>query len=186
MAAKTKATTTKSQAIRNYFKKNPKALAKDVIPALAKDGFAVTESHVYGIKGKMKLTQRRKAKAVAASKNGSAAKLKASASKDAPSNSQIIREFLTDNPKASVDEIISTLAAKGTTVKKGLVYFVKGSMKSKKRRAKEKVAKAMVTTTASSNGNAVDALATIKQIKGLAAELGGLKSLKALVDALSD
>lgn len=182
MAAKTKPTITKSQAIRNYFKKNPKALAKDVIPALAEKGFTVTESHVYGIKGKMKLTQKRKAKTIAASKNGVATKVKATASKDSPSNSQVIREFLTDNPKASVDEIISSLAVKGTKVKRGLVYFVKGTLRSKKRRAK--VAKTTVAAAPSSNGT-TDALATIKQIQGLAAEVGGLKSLKALVDALS-
>ena len=41
----------------------------------------------------------------------------------------------------------------------------------------------MVTATPSSNGSA-DALTAIKQIKALAAELGGLKKLKALVEAL--
>ena len=88
------------------------------------------------------------------------------------------------------------MAAKGIEVKRGLIYLVKSDMKSKKRRqAKEKVATEMVTASKevasstnsrpSSNG-ANDALATIKQIKGLAADLGGMKNLKALVEALSE
>jgi hypothetical protein len=184
MAATTKPEITKSQAIRDYFKKNPKAPAKEVVTALAKEGFTVTEGLVYMVKGKLKLTQKRKAKASA---NGTTAKkVKSPASSEAPNKSQAVRGLLSENPKLSVDEVISTLAAKGIDVKRGLVYFVKGTLKSKKRRqAKEKAATELVKTGPSSNG-AADALTTIKQIKGLAAELGGMKKLKALVEALSE
>ena len=146
----------------------------------------MTQGHVYMVKGSMKLTQKRQAKAATASANGSPAKpVKSAASADKPNKSQAIRGLLTDKPKLSVEEVISTLAAKGIEVKKGLIYLVKGSMKSKKQRAKEIVATEMVKTSTASNG-ATDALATIKQIKGLAAAVGGMKSLKALVDALSE
>jgi len=58
-------------------------------------------------------------------------------------------------------------------------------MKPKKRKTTEKAAQEMVTATPSSNG-ADDALTAIKQIKGLAAELGGMSNLKALVEALTE
>ena len=130
--------------------------------------------------------------ATTASTNGTPAKAKPVASPDAPNKSQAIRDLLTENPNLSVHEAISTLKAKGIKTNKSMYYFVKAKMKSKKRKAREKVAAEMVTTTkekvttTASSDSATDALATIKQIKGLAAELGGLKSLKALVEALSE
>ena len=99
--------------------------------------------------------------------------------------SQAVRDLLTENPNLSFQETSGTLAAKGINLTKGLFYLVRGGMKSKKRKTKEKVAQEMVTATPSSNG-ADDALTTIKQIKGLATELGGMKNLKALVEALSE
>jgi len=69
--------------------------------------------------------------------------------------------------------------------------MVKGKMKPKKGgKVKEEAAQETVITTAiasnSSNDGAGDALKTIKQIKNLAAEPGGIKKLKALVDALAE
>ncbi len=186
MAATTKPEINKSEVIRAYFRQNPTALAKEVVTALGEKGVSVTESHVYVVKGKMKLTKRRQAKAKAAA-NGTPAPVKKTTSPDAPNKSQSIRETYNENPTASVDEVISILAAKGISVKKGLVYLVKGKMRSRKRRqARAKVAAEMATTTAVSKNGSADALTTIKQIKGLAAELGGMKKLKALVEALSD
>ena len=194
-ATATKPEMNKSDHIRDYFMKNPKASGKEVVAAVAKKGITVTESHVSVVKTKMRLTQKRKAKEMAAttaSTNGTPAKAKAVASPDAPNKSQAIRDLLTENPNLSVHDAISALGAKGIKTNKSMFYFVKASMKSKKRKAREKVATEMVTatkkaasTSTSSNG-ATDALATIKQIKGLAAELGGMKSLKALVEALSE
>ena len=192
---KQKPEVSKSEEVRNLLQANPAVTAKEVIATLGKKGISVTDSLYYIVKGKMKLKKLRKAKAATAvtSENGSAKPVKAPASADKPNKSQAVRGLLTENPKLSVDEVISTMTAKGIEVKRGLIYLVKSDMKSKKRRqAKEEVATEMVTATkktvsasTSSNG-ATDALATIKQVKGLAAELGGMKSLKALVDALSE
>jgi arginine repressor len=177
----------KSQFIRDYFKQNPTAHAKEVVTVLATKGITVTESHVYVVKGKMKLKKLRKAKKAAASENGTPKKAKTPTSPEAPNKTQAVRVLLKQTPKATVEEVISTLAAKGIEVKKGLVYLVKSSMKSKKRRQKrEKVATDMVTATSSSSGSGIDPLTAIKQIKGLAAELGGMKKLRALVEALSE
>ena len=99
--------------------------------------------------------------------------------------SQAVRDLLTENPNLSFQETSGILAEKGINLTKGLFYLVRGGMKSKKRKTKVKVAQEMATSAPSSNG-ATDALTTIKQIKGLATELGGIKQLKALVEALSE
>jgi hypothetical protein len=99
--------------------------------------------------------------------------------------SQAVRDLLTENPALSFQETSDTLAAKGINLTKGLFYLVRGGMKSKKRKTGKKAAQGMVKATPSSNG-ADDALTTIKQIKGLAAEFGGMTKLKALVEALSE
>jgi hypothetical protein len=99
--------------------------------------------------------------------------------------SQALRDLLAENPHISFQEAISTLAAKGISVKRGLFYFIKARMNPKKRKTKEKVAQERVTATPSSH-DVTDALATIKQVKGLATELGGMNTLKALVEAMSE
>lgn len=199
MAANPRPEINRSQIIRDYFQQNPKALAKEVVTALAKKGIEVSESHVYVVKGKLKLTRKRKAKektatamVAAAKEKGSAASTPAKpgkkpASPEAPNKSQAIRDLLTQKPKTSVQEVISTLAAQGIDVKKGLVYMVKNSMQSKKRReAKETATVAIKENATTSSDGSGDALKMIKQVRGLAAELGGMKNLKALVEALSE
>ena len=108
--------------------------------------------------------------------------------------SQAIRELLKEKPDIKASEAISALAEKGITIKTSLFYIVKGKVagrKSRHRKNKQKVVKLMTT---SANGEAAttlakgipDALATIQKIKGLAAEVGGLRSLRQLVEALSE
>jgi hypothetical protein len=91
--------------------------------------------------------------------------------------SEEIRQLLKTNPKMPAKEIVSTLAGRGIKVANTLVYFVKGHMKGKKGRRK---ARQMVATGTS------DPVATISKVKNLASEVGGLRQLKALVDALSE
>lgn len=108
--------------------------------------------------------------------------------------SQAIRDLLKANPKIKASEAISTLAARGVTVTSGHFHVVKGKVLGRKSRLKKNKQKAVTMMTASANGDTAappvkaksDALATIRKIKGLAAEVGGLHSLKALVDALSE
>jgi hypothetical protein len=90
--------------------------------------------------------------------------------------SQVIREMLTADPNLSVKNIVIAMAEKRMKVRPSLVYFVKSRMRLKKRQAaRGRVAKVMP------NG---DPLPTILKVKGLAAEVGGLAKLKALVEAL--
>jgi hypothetical protein len=98
--------------------------------------------------------------------------------KTSVNKSEEIRQLLKANPKMPVKEIVSTLAGKGIKVANTLVYFVKGHMKGRKGRRRK--ARQMVGKVNS------DPVATIVKIKSLASEVGGLRQLKALVDALSE
>ena len=80
-------------------------------------------------------------------------------------------------------EVVAALAEKGIKVTEGLVYFNKGRIKGRKsRRQKAGQMAAKVTATTGSG----DAVTTILKLKAWALEVGGLKKLKALVDALSE
>ncbi len=77
------------------------------------------------------------------------------------------------------------MAERGIEVSTGLFYFVKGQMKGRKAR-KTKVQKAVTNVTAVTHSNRTDTVSTILKVKACAKEVGGLKALKALVEALSD
>jgi hypothetical protein len=104
--------------------------------------------------------------------------------------SQAIRDELNKNPAMKAAEVVAALKEKRIEVNTGLVYMVKGHMKGKKgRRKKARQLVDKVTATMDSKGAATttaDVVATIIKVKHLAAEVGGIKKLKALVDALSE
>ena len=88
--------------------------------------------------------------------------------------------MLRANPEMPVKEIVSALAKRGLKVTDNLVYFIKGRLKGKRGRRKKTgqlVANVVPTSDTSP-------LATILRVKSCANEVGGLKKLKALVDAL--
>jgi arginine repressor len=178
--AQAKPEITKSQSIRNHLRKNPKANVKEVVSALADQGITVTENLVYGVKGKMEIKKQQKkaAKAAAAapSSNGAASK--------ATTKSSAVHSFLKGNRKMTAKEVVSALTEKGISVTEGLVYFVKGRMKGRRKKVKQMVAQ-VAATTAAATPNA-DAVKTILKVKGWAYEVGGMKKLKSLVDALSE
>jgi hypothetical protein len=93
-----------------------------------------------------------------------------------------IRQLLRSNPEIHVKEVVSALAKRGITVLDNQVYFQKGKMKGRKGRRKR--AHEMVANVAAT-GN-TDPVKTILMVKGWAHEVGGLKKLKALVEALSE
>ena len=105
--------------------------------------------------------------------------------KDGPNKSQAIRDLLNANPKMKAKEIVSTLAGKGIKTNVGLVYMVKGHIKGRKgRKARKRKLTAQAVTVAASSGMG-DAVGVVLKVKGVAAEIGGLKKLKALVKAFS-
>jgi hypothetical protein len=102
--------------------------------------------------------------------------------KNGVNKSEEIRKILRTNPTIPAKEVVSALAARGIKVKDPLVYFVKGRMKELRgRRKKDRQMVANVAATGNS-----DPVATILKVKGWANEVGGMKKLKALVDALSE
>jgi hypothetical protein len=74
------------------------------------------------------------------------------------------------------------------TVKEGLVYAVKGSMKERKKRKRKIARAAMAAVKPASNGTAskADAATLIREVKAIAAKAGGYEKLKELVDALAE
>ncbi|MBM4072203.1 MAG: hypothetical protein FJ271_25245 [Planctomycetes bacterium] len=96
--------------------------------------------------------------------------------------SEEIRQALKANRKAKAKEIQAALKEKGVEVTTGQIYFIKGTLKGRKKKAK-KVAAEIAAITPSPNS---DPLKTILKVKGWANEVGGMKKLKALVDALSE
>lgn len=105
--------------------------------------------------------------------------------KDGVNKSEEIRQLLRANPKITAKEVSAALGAKGIKMSEKLYYLVKGKMlgkQSRKTRARKMVAKVAAST---GTGNA-DALATIRKVKSCANEVGGMKRLRALVEALSE
>jgi len=89
--------------------------------------------------------------------------------------SEAVRDAIALNPKAGTKELIAALAAKGIKVSHTLVYYVRSKQGQARRKAKrEQVAAA---------GNPIE---LVLRVKTLAREVGGIKSLKQLVDLLAE
>jgi hypothetical protein len=99
--------------------------------------------------------------------------------------SEEVRQLLKANPQISVKEAVAKLAEKGIKISGNLFYFVKGQMKGRKARRK-KAQRTVAKVTESTHGSRSDAVATILKVKSWANEVGGMKTLKALVEALSE
>jgi hypothetical protein len=97
--------------------------------------------------------------------------------------SEEIRKVLAANPKISAKETVEAMKSKGIDISENLYYFIKGKMKG--RRGRKKKANQMVAAvTSKTGGSRSDAVTTILKVKALADAVGGLKNLKALVEAL--
>jgi hypothetical protein len=99
--------------------------------------------------------------------------------------SQAIRDLLKEMPDIKANDAVTALAEKGITVKSSLFYIVKGKVAGGKKRRRKNTKAAVEIVAASTSGNG-DALGTIMKIKKLAAEVGGIRTLKSLVDVLSE
>jgi hypothetical protein len=104
---------------------------------------------------------------------------------DGVNKSEEIRKLLKANPKIGPKEVEAQLAAKGIEISHGLFYFVKGQIKGRKAR-KTRAQKAVTKVADFTHTTRTDAVSTILKVKACANEVGGMKSLKALVEALSD
>jgi hypothetical protein len=102
-----------------------------------------------------------------------------------PNKSQAIRDLLKANPKIKASEAVAALGEKGVKVTGSLYYIVKGKALGRKSRRKKRETKA-VGVVESTTVSHSDALATILKVKKFAAEVGGLRTLQKLVDALNE
>lgn len=103
--------------------------------------------------------------------------------KDGVNKSQAIRDLLKTNPKITSKDAVATLKDKGIEVSDQLFYFVKGKLHGRKGR-RRKAQAAVANVANNTGGSKQDALAIILKIKSLADEVGGMRRLKALIDAL--
>jgi hypothetical protein len=101
------------------------------------------------------------------------------------SKSEQIRQLLKASPEIKAHEAVAKLAEKGVKISGNLFYYVKGQMKGRKARRK-KAQRAVTKVAESTHVTRVDAVTTIRKVKSLANEVGGMKTLKALVEALSE
>ncbi len=121
--------------------------------------------------------------------------------------SEAIRQCIREG-YATVGGVIETLRLRGIRVKPGLVYLVRSQDKAKARRRKierrhaklvanpivvnsqGEVASGQVRVTAASVVSAPkllqDPVAIVRKIRATAAEVGGMRKLLALIEALSD
>ena len=74
---------------------------------------------------------------------------------------------------------------RGIKISEKLYYLVKGKILGRKAR-KKKAQHVIAKVAESNNVPKSDALSTILKVKALASDVGGLKKLKALVEALND
>lgn len=191
MAATAKPEVNRSQVIRDFVTKNPTMPNSEVVTKLGEQGIKVSKNLVYIVKMKMKAKKLKEKKAKATAKESQAASTASSnGSAKAQSKSSAVRAILKGNRKMLAKDVVSTLAEQGITATEGLVYFVKGQMKGKRGQKKAQEAAAQVVATAtttvaapSSNG---DPVKTIMMVKGWASQVGGMKKLIALAQALSE
>ena len=118
----------RSQAIRDYCKKNPKATPQEVVDALAKEGVTVNTGLIYAVKSKH--NQRAVAKKMAKSQ---AVDTKPQAEVN---KTQAVRDYLKAHKKADRNEIVEALAAEGITVTANYVGNIKARSKRRRRAVK--------------------------------------------------
>jgi hypothetical protein len=106
----------------------------------------------------------------------------AKTNKNGISKADAIRDYLSSHPQAKAKEIKGALAGQGIKVSDNHIYLIKSQAKAKVRRAKG----AKLRAVAASRPSIKDYADAVNQVKMLAHQLGGLSSLMALVDALSD
>jgi hypothetical protein len=107
-------------------------------------------------------------------------KFKANVTAGEVNKSDAIRKQLAANPTAKSKEIVAALAAKGIKVSENLVYLVKSKAKAKTRRQKR--AQAGEQSRQAGITNPVQAVRLVCDVAG---QVGGVKTLKQLVDLLA-
>lgn len=103
--------------------------------------------------------------------------------------SDSVREMIAKHPDMTAGEVAEALAKKGVTVSTQLVYNLRAKPKAKKRKTLADVVAEGVATINEvrmpAKSSAGDVLGTIRKVKALADDVGGLPKLRSLVEAMS-
>ena len=94
--------------------------------------------------------------------------------------------MLKANPAFTAKEAMEKLAEKGIKISNALFYYTKGQMKGRKARKKKDQNTAAAKVAEATLVIKGDAVSTILKVKAWAKEVGGMKMLKALVEAMSE
>jgi len=133
----------KSQAIRDYFKANPKSKNQEVVDALAKKGITVTTNFVSTIK-----TTHNKAQAdKKAAKKAATSHQVAGTKKPEVSKTQAVKDYYKANKKASNQEVVDALAKQGITITANYVGNIKSTHNKRGQVVKKVVAKGNIGLT---------------------------------------
>lgn len=100
--------------------------------------------------------------------------------------SEEVRQLLKANPTITAKEAVAALAEKGIKISNALFYYTKGQVKGRKDRKQKDQQTAAAKVAEATLVIKGDAPSTILKVKAWAKEVGGMKTLKALVEALSD
>ena len=92
----------KSQAIRDYYKANPKATTQEVVDALAKNGITVAAGLVRNVKTKHNQRQ--------AAEKGAKTAATSETTTNGVNKTQAVRDYLKANKKAKAQEVVDALA----------------------------------------------------------------------------
>ena len=102
--------------------------------------------------------------------------------KSSINKSQAIRDYLAKKPKAAPKEVIAALKENGVEVSVGLVSNVKYSKKRPKKAVKKKVS--VKTVAARRLAVASLSVADLLEVKKLADQMGGVKTVRQALDTL--
>jgi len=92
-----------------------------------------------------------------------------------------IREVFGQSPNMTIKEVMNALADKGIQVSYNQVYFIRAKSRQAQRKQKRQTAERYSQKMGMSNPVEV-----VLKVKALAREIGGIRNLKQLVDALTD
>jgi hypothetical protein len=144
----------KSQAIRDFYKANPKAKGSEVVDALAKKGITVSANLVNTVKSAHNKAQADKR----------AATSQIMGTKPEVNKTQAVLGYLKANKKATNSEVVAALAKQGVSVTSNYVATIKA-----KHNQRRQVVKEAVATGSIGIPEIKSALAFIKSIGSVAA-----------------
>ena len=122
----------RSQAIRDYYKANPTAKAKEVVDALAKKGITVSVGLVNIVKSKHNKAH--------AAKKAVTSQAKSVDKKPEVNKTQAVRDYLKAHKTAKNAEVVDALAKQGITITVGYVRTIKAKHNTRRRAVKQVVA----------------------------------------------